>query len=431
VSDNTVVTDPAQTSSNAEKFEPGSIKINSAIIIANNRRVDVTNLISKIVIYENIMCPFITGAITLTDTTALGQAFPLIGEELLVLDIETPRSDDFDMRRENIFHLYKMEGRENAAEKKVMFTLHFMSIEAYVDMNTKISQTFKGKISDTVKTLISTNTGLKTNKNVAIEPTTNDEIYTSNFWTPIENIYYCALRAINYNNNPNYVFFEGNEGFIFASIDALYSGVPIQIFKKDQASRQEKSVENIQAEYQKVLDMSTPVFYDYIERLQQGYYGGAVYHFDIQNKILNFAARVGKDDFKKVQLNENETMGNLMQFHPYGQMKTQIIHKELYKNSPVLPIDHGLQRMSLLKRTESLVTTIEVLGRLDYTVGRTVDLIVYQDRSVSKEETDVTDKVLSGRYLITSVTHDITGTRHLTFLELAKDTIQTPVEQVA
>jgi len=421
------IPDPAgDGTTNTGKFEPGSVKINSANIVAESGRIDITNLIVNLTIYESIMCPFITGSVSLYDTNALGDLFPLIGEELFLLDIETPMgggSDDELVRRKYVFHLYKMEGRENAAVKNVMYTLHFMSTEAVVDMNTRISQTFRGKISDTVRRLLTTSPGLRSAKTLLIEETANADVYTSNFWTPVENIMYCAKRAVNQVNNPNYVFFEAGDALVFSSLDKLYSLPPVQFFKKDQASRQGKSIENVDIEYQKVLDMSTPILYDYIERLHHGMYGGSIYHFDIETKRLNFAARVGKDDYKKVNLNTIETFGEGLQFHPYGQLRTQVIHKDLYTNTPVLPIDHGIRRLSLLKRSESLKTTIQVFGRFDYTVGRTVDLLVYKDTNISSGETDVIDKLMSGRYLITALTHSISGLSHMVYMELSKDSL--------
>lgn len=408
---------------NINKLDPGAVKINGAVIVSNAGRLDVTNLVVKILLYENIMAPFITGQIVLNDATALAENMPLVGEELLVLDIETPGADNVLYRREGVFHLYKMEGRENATMKGNVYTLHFMSIEGFTDMNSTISQTFRGKISDTVKLLISSSTGLNTYKKAIVEQTANLEVHTSNFWSPLQNIYFLANKAVNTNNNPNYVFFEGNEGFIFASLDTLYAGEPIQTFIRDQSTRQGKAPENIDQEYKKILDMSTPEFYDYVDRQQQGYYGSSLYHYDIETKRLNFVARVSKDDFKMVQLNANAAISDNLAFNPLGVLFNQAIHKNLYNDSPAYPIDHHLRRMSLLKRSGALKTTIEVFGRLDYTVGRTCDLLVYSDRSLTANDTEIIDKVMSGRYLITAVTHEIKNKNHSCYLELSKDSM--------
>jgi hypothetical protein len=433
--------------SNKEKIDPGIVQINGAYIVAKGRKVEITKLIVNLMITESIFSPFITGTVVLVDTTALAESFPLVGEELLVIDMETPGTND-STRREYMFHLYKMENRENITMKKVQLKLHFMSIEATVDMNTKISQTFRGKISDTVKKLIKETPGLISYKKIIVEDTNNQEVHTSNFWSPVENIYYLTNRALNDKNNPGYVFFENAEGFIFASLDALNDIAPIQYFSKDQNSRKIQNTdgvkteipptvpntgqtrESLATEYGKILDMSTPVFYDYVDRLQDGMYGGSIYNYDIQTKRLNYMVRIAKDDYKKVQLQEHEAISDSLVFNPTSQLETQVIHRNLYNDSPWLPIDSGLRRMSLLKRTEILKTNIEVFGRLDYTVGRTVDLTIYSDRPLQKGDTESVDQILSGRYLITGLTHEITGDKHTCYMELCKDSVAKKIEQV-
>jgi hypothetical protein len=220
----------------------------------------------------------------------------------------------------------------------------------------------------------------------------------------------------------------------------------MQLFSKDQNTRKAQNTDGIQTaipptvpntgqtiesigdEYGKILDMSTPVFYDYVDRLKDGMYGGSIYNYDIQTKRLNFMVRLGKEDFKKVQLQEFEATSDSLVFNPLGSIKTQVIHRNLYNDSPWLAIDNGLRRLSQLKRTEILKTNIEVFGRLDYTVGRTVDLKIYTDRAQQKGDTESIDQILSGRYLITGLTHEITGDKHLCYLELCKDSVAKKVE---
>lgn len=252
---------------------PGSCNIHSASIInAKGEQIDVTKLIIQIDLYEDIMSPFVSGSVTLSDANSMAEALPLIGEELFVLDIETPylteRESKFSRTKKQFF-IYKMASRENATLKNVLYTLHFVSIEAFIDVNTKISQTFRGNISDIVTKLIKQSPGLGTSKEAIIERSTNNEIFTSNFWTPTQSIYYLTGRANNVINNPSFVFFENNEGFIFMSLDTLLSAQPTTSFVKSQKMREAKGSFSNDEEYEKILDMSTPVMYDYFERLGQ------------------------------------------------------------------------------------------------------------------------------------------------------------------
>jgi hypothetical protein len=416
-------------SSNDQRLEPGGIKLNSAVIINHqNQAIDVSQLVIQLMLYENMFAPFITGELQISDAAALTELLPFIGEEMLVLDIETPFPGDSPpelFKRKAAFMIYKMSGRENVTQKNVTYTLHFASIEAFTDVNSKISQTFKGKISDTVRKLIKAKPGLFSKKEVAIEPTANAEIHTSNFWSPTQNIFYLTSRAVNAKNNPTYTFFENNEGFVFGSLDGLINAPKLQTFTKDQKTRQGNEAQSLEEEYGKVLDMSTPDYFDYFTRVQNGFYGSSLYHYDIQSKRLNFINRTDKDNWegKHARLNPHTPYGKELQFLPEAALKTQVIHLNLFNNSPNLNVEHIPKRTALLAQVEAFKTNIRVYGRLDYTVGRVISLICYTDTAISKSDTDekIVDEMLSGNYLITAMSHEITREAHYCNLELCKD----------
>lgn len=409
-----------------ERFEPGIVKIDTCqIISAKKGTIDVTQLVANIMIYEDIMSPFITGKVTILDATALGEALPLLGEEMLYLEISTPGQPGPEFQRNGMFSLYKMETRENVKTKMAAYVLCFASIEAITDVNQKISQTYKGKISDTVTQIINSRPGLGTFKTAVVEPTSNNEIHTSNFWTPTQNIYYLTSKALNSINNPSYVFFENNEGFVFASIDSLFLAPITYSFIKDSKMRGPEGGQDVEEEYRKVLDMSVPIMYDYFEQVQQGFYGSNVYHYDMITKRLNFKNLVSFDQLKKVKLNPEPASSDNLQFLPEASMVLSVIHRDLYSGSPVLPIDHHNRRMALLKQMSSITINIKVYGKMNYSVGNVVNFTAYKD-DVTDEKTTAdqdVDMMLSGNYLITAISHDISRENHYCNIELSKDSI--------
>jgi len=407
---------------------PGEVKFNKVQIIANGAQIDVSRLITKMNLYENIMSPFITGYMILSETQGLAEILPLMGEEIVNIDVENPGFSESgeQYRKTGMFHIYKMTGKEDARLQNIVYTLYFVSIEGFIDINSSISRTFRGKISSTVNNLLLSNDGLHTSKDYFIESTTNNEVHTSNFWSPTRNIYYLSSKAINKNGNPNFVFFENNEGFKFISLDMINEQAPKWTFIKDQHSRQANDPDNPVIEYMKILDMSTPIFFDYYDKLQSGAYGGSIYKYDIQQKSMNYAVRVGKADFTSQNLNEYLAIQDTLQFNPEAAIKlTHVIHKNLYNDSPApLPVDHSLRRMVLLSRETMFQTTIHVFGRFDYSVGQAIMLIIYsnKDREDGSEE-GLYDEVMSGKWIITAINHEITHDAHYSFIEISKDSM--------
>jgi hypothetical protein len=408
---------------------PGTCNINAATIITSKgQQLDITALILSLNIYEDMASPFVTGTISLTDANAMSEALPFMGEELLTIDLETPyltAAENPLARLKKEFYIYKMTERENVNVKNVVYTLHFVSVEAFLDINSRISQTFRGNISDNVSKLLEKPPGLQTNKKTIVEKTTNTAVHTSNFWTPTQNIYFLTRNALNTLANPSFVFFENNEGFIFMSLDTLMSAQPYAAFTRSQKMKEPKESYNLDEEYGKILDVSTPNMYDYFDRVENGFYGGSVYHYDVESKRLNFKNVLAKQDLKKGQLNKEVAVANELPFIPSANQQLSIINRNLYVGYNNLAVDHTVRRMALLKQLSATTINIQVYGRLDYSVGRVVNLTFFKDGPTDKGMTDeeILDNVLSGNYLITALSHEITQDQHVCNIELSKDSM--------
>ena len=67
---------------------------------------------------------------------------------------------------------------------------------------------------------------------------------------------------------------------------------------------------------------------------------------------------------------------------------------------------------------------ITVMGRIDYTVGQKVSVTLNKIEPISKEDTDVVDKMFSGYYLISAINHYIDRDKHECNMELIKESLQ-------
>lgn len=421
---------------------PGNVKITNAVVLnAEGKGCNIKNIISSINIYEDIMSPFISGNVVISDAIALAELLPFQGEEMLILELETPGltdgdSAETDINYKRVFttHLYKMVSKENAALKKVMYELAFMSLDAVKDMNTKVSRTFRGNASDIAKTLLAEPELLGTNKELLIEPTSNKVAFTANFWTPAKALMFLAEKSLNSNSNPNYLFFENAEGFVFASLDALYQYPPVTEIVRDQQVRSITAGEehDTERDYSKILDMSSSKQYDYIERCSSGMYGSSIYTFDVETKKLNYKTVDGWRDFgdSRVRLNTNlpSTAPDGVTvlpapYNPAAKMFVEVSQQNSYNGAPMPMLENNMRRSTLLNQAQFNRISVQVFGRFDYTVGRTIDVIIYADKEVLENDApeDAYDKVLSGRYLITACNHNITTEAHFCNMELAKD----------
>ena len=88
----------------------GDVTINTIEILAGGTKLDIRNQIANIEFFEDIFSPFITGKIVVSDTQDLVNRMPLIGQEILQVDIETPEMPNGKLK--GAFYINKMTDLE-------------------------------------------------------------------------------------------------------------------------------------------------------------------------------------------------------------------------------------------------------------------------------------------------------------------------------
>lgn len=414
----------------------GDVKIEKVEIVTSNRfGQDITNQVSAIQIYEDLYSPFITGNLIIDDTLDLINLFPFIGEEFLNLKLFTPSFDELKNKKEKIFdgryYIYKATERELLGDKRVVYKLHFISIEALVDLNKKISAPFEGKCSDIVKTIIQNPIGLETKKNLVYEDTINGTKFVSNFWSPAKCINYVTEQAINKNSSPTYMFFENRQGFNFSSLETLTTTLPMQEFIYDKYTRDVRkngqNIKNVEEDYKRIEDISIPTVYDYMERSRSGMFSSKMITHDIVTKkynSVNFEMLKKFKDEKHLNSNPLASSSNITR-----SSATQFNIPKYYGNfngyTDVTNTKTFQRRLSLMKQFEGNKIEIVVPGRTDYTVGKKVYVKLFKNTPLSSKENvqDNIDEMLSGNYLIAAINHYITRERHECNMELVKDSL--------
>ena len=399
----------------------GDVQIHDVTIITTSGfATTITPQVVTIEIYEDLFSPFITGKVVLRDAQELVNLFPLVGEEIIRLDISTPSISAKDSIRGE-FYIYKMDDRIKLAEREVAYALHFVSKECIIDVNKKLSKAYSGKVSDIVTKILKED--LETIKPLHIEETKNITKYISNFWTITRNLQYLSDNAININDSPTYVFFENKYGLNFVSLDSLYGDNPVfQKFIWDNYVAERKgATRDLNKDYQRILEIRTPEVYNYLERLKSGMYGSELIAFDILTKQYMNVEYAPKFSETK-HLNPNP----LWSSNAISRPRATLIQDHRYYNNfdgydDVTNSKSLQKRTSLMTQAEAFKLEIVVFGRTDYSVGQKVYVELPKNTQIKKNEIEWQDKVYSGYYLISALCHRITRTQHECVMELIKD----------
>ena len=405
----------------------GDVSIDKVkIITAKGFYQDVGAQVINIQFYEDLFAPFITGSLILKDSLDLVNLFPFIGEEYLELEISTPTLDKNNIKGK--YYIYKMTNREMVGDKSVVYQLHFISVEAVVDLNKKTSRVFGDKISKLIEPFIKDKTfGLESDKKVFIEETLNNTKYISNYWTPIENIMYLADTAINTNRSPSYVFFENRDGFYFISLEKLYTAGVFQDFVYDKYTRDDRagggSVRNPEKDFKRILEISIPTAFDYMDRIRSGMLSSRQVSYDVTKKTYSaknynmFQRFEQQKHLNKYPINSDRSIfraasriinypKNFGNFNGFGDVTNAKSNQE---------------RISLLKLAEANKINITVPGRCDYTVGQKIKLDLKRIEPLSKKDGDTTDKMFSGNYIIAAINHYVDREKHECYMEIIKE----------
>jgi len=390
---------------------------------------NITNQVIGLQVFEDIFSPFITGTLEIRDSLDLMNVFPFNGEEFLELKLTTPTLEKGNI--DSKFYIYKMANRAMVGNRSLIYTLHFISMEAIVDINKRISKTFSGKCSDIVKFILKDpSNGLQVNKEIFIEDTSNSTKYISNFWSPIKNINNVCETAVNQNGSSSYVFFENRYGFNFTSLESLYGGTIFQEFIydnyiRDSEKNDPRTVKNVTEDYKRIRSIIIPTAYDYIERARNGMYGSRMYNYDLSTKQFTSKTYDMFDNFNNQKHLNKFPLASNKAVYRYNSMIISV--PKYYGNFMGLADStnsHSIQnRISLLAQIDSNKIEVMVPGRLDYTVGLRVKIKLNKIEPVTKEDTEYQDEMFSGTYIIAAINHYMNRNMHECTLELVKESL--------
>jgi hypothetical protein len=409
----------------------GDVNVDFVEIVSKNGFiVEVTPQVIGIEIFEDLFTPFISGNIILQESLDFINLVPLTGEEFINIKLKTPSFTGKDKVIDAQFYIYKLSDRELGGNRNQIYRLHFISTEAIVDLNKKISKSFSGNVSEIARQLISDDKhGLESEKPLNIQNTTNSTKYVSNFWSPVKNLNYLAGTAINHRGSSDYIFYENRNGFNFSSLESLYYQPPVQEFLLDSFMRtftpDGKNIRNVQEEYKRIIDIDVPKLYDYMENVRGGMMASKIITYDIVSKKYNSKNYNMLDKwFEHNHLNQYPLISKNNIDNAWSTIISEPKYYNQFNSYGDVTNTKTLQdRISKLLQAEGNRIEITVPGRTDYTVGMKVSLRVpkIEPLDPASPNQDIYDKILSGNYLIAALNHFITKEKHECRMELIKD----------
>jgi hypothetical protein len=383
-------------------------------------------------IFEDLYSPFISGTVIFRDSLDFVNALPFVGQETLSLIVYTPSLERNGGKIEGQFYIHKMKDREYDGDRSVVYEMSFISKEFLNDVNVKMSRGYQGKVSEIAREVLTDKSAaFDTVKKLNIEESKNSIKYVSNYWSPVRNMNYLADRALNKTGSPSYVFFENRDGFNFGSLDLLMSSdnKPVQKFNYSNSTRNISNSgsanRDFNHDYKKISTFSVTDGFNTMERLRNGMIASRLHSYDLTSKQIDIRNFDIFNNFKeKKHLNAFPTVStNLPAYYTSKMLLVPKSTMQFTGFDDVSNIKFLQRRISELNQANDFKLTITVPGRLDYTVGQTVVIQSFQVEPIKDRDTlsEISDKIFSGRYLVSAINHFITQKSHECTIELIKD----------
>ena len=381
-----------------------------------------------------------TGA-SINDKTVI-EGLPLVGQEKVVLKFRDNNKNVLGDKPELVLYVNKITPAADKSQKSVV-GLELVSKEYILNEKIRVTKRMDGKVSDHIRTILTSQDYLKTEKKVDIEDTINNFNFFGNNKKSFYTINWLSKKGVSaksqkLGDSAGYFFYETSEGFFFKSIDSLLDQEPKtkMIYNETPDTRGSNIPEGYD---QKILRFQKSNAVNVQEKLKMGSYSNRIVLFDpftcFYEVKTNEAVQI-KDSLKKggkeLSLSDSRNKefdipGNNKEFSrtqyflldkgtaPTGDSDQQI-EKSGEENFEYGQIAN--QSMMRYNQLYSMRVNITIAGNLSLHAG---DAIYLDFPGLEQKNTFNLDNRDGGLYIITDICHSLDTEGTFTECNLVRD----------
>jgi len=366
----------------------------------------IREYVTSLGFFENIFSPFMIGDMTFTDTVGLMKKLPIIGREIVTVEYRSPQRMSLKTIRFRIIGQNSRFRTDKTRTDVISFKL--MSINGYNDLNTKISRSYYGKISEIAKSVVSENLNTEL---ADVDDTSGDFQYAFPFKRPSEMIAQMAQRGYVENDirNVGFLFYETSSGLKFKNLLNLYTADPVNFYFDSNVRRTQELQDDFTISTHKMRNLKFGKEFNRAKQVSAGVFSTNLKSFDITRKfILNQNLSYAKDSILASDKGRGETIISEADNENYTRPKIlytndstsrfapnydDITECELYLNSNI-----GIHNDSQI--------TFDISGDSLLEAGQTISIqITKNDVDEELIQEGENDEDLSTNYLIKGLGH--------------------------
>lgn len=421
----------------------------------NPSRLNITQTITEVNVYEHLENNTLSGDVTIVDANNIVENFPLTGFERIEFTLETPglnKGYDFSVASGHPMFIYNIENRQEANPRAQVYTLKFCSMEVVKNAQRRVSNAFAGTIDEMILQILRYD--LKTKKDIIVEETKGSHKFVMPRSKPFEAINMLRSEAVAKKfTNAGFLFYENAIGFNFRSYESLFcteNGSPRKEMAfytpKAKNIRDGQGNKNIISDFQSVESFRIISQFNTLKNLHQGTYASRLVTHDMFSKVfteVDFDYHTDYEQHKHLELDPKGGVIDNNGILPYFNFEegkafsdfaegtllfdsnTSKVHNDYELPNPTQILQ---QRISQKSALGSLVLELNIPGFTGINVGDVVHFDLPSYRRASRSDVQDVDKFISGRYIISGIRHHISAItkKHTSIIEIIKDSFSYP-----
>ena len=395
------------------------------LINAFGTNIDIDLIYGEINLYEDLFSNVINGDILLTDSNNIFNLLNMHGNEFISLSFSTPGM----ARYQKIFRIFKISDYSLRGTSNATFKIHFCSEEFLLNQQYYISRSFKEtRLSDVVKIIARNILKIPETKlpNELIEESTlllnpeKNPLIIPNL-KPFEAINWIASFTLSkLDLSPGFFFFETINGYSFKSLSTLYNA-PI---KKtiSYSPKNNDFFESVGSKHDKLDEMEFKQVFDVLDNINNGAYASELLKLDVMNRTTEFE-----------QFGSNRsTIKTLNDYLPFNYAKNRLgnsLHQASAYVKMFPKFQDNLASQWLLMRAARIALLnntrlhIDIPGDSSISVGDIVNVKIPKNDAQTDSNNITLDPIMSGKYLITGLRHQLLDDKYFCHAQLCKDSM--------
>jgi len=394
--------------------------------------IDVSSLVMKVDLFEDIYSTFMTGTTTISDGVGLRSHLPIAGTESFELSFRTPGiGADIVNVSLNVVSISKREINRNGATET--YELKMRSPFYLINESTRVEGSYYGKISDIVAWIMDF---YFPDVPFYVQPTRGEHKFTIPNMKVSEVMDMLCRHAVSEEGDPNYVFYETLGGFVFRSIGEMCRQDPVKQYNNKLSSINDGTDKRVQ-DFLKIQEYQVESDFDIESGLSNGAIASQLVTHDLTTKTIRYSTFNYVNTFddythinKERKFASSSRYGDVYNGVNIFMPKSTLNHGDLFDNNQEYEefVQGGLstRRMWL---TDSLA--VKVAGDSRLRVGSVAELSMpATEPKKGINDQNYQNKYSSGKYLITSIRHHLLniGTKEYTnTIEMSRDSLPTAI----